>query len=614
MGASMKKLVQRLPGVRRWVAISTALGLLGTLLTILRMGVLAQVAARAFQHHAGLGAMAPELAIFLGLTLAGAAVTGLRETAGQTGARRAKQALRAQLVAHLQRIGPLALKDERTGDLVAVAGEGIERLDPYIARYLPQVALSVLTPLAITAAVLDRDWISAVIFLATAPMLPLLMALVGRYAENHIQNQWTTLARMSAFLLDTLQGLTTIKALGRGAAAREDVRRISTAYKDRTLKALRYAFLSSLVLEFITAGAIAMVAVVLGARLLDGTISFENAFFVLLVAPEFYRPLRDLGQHRHAAMEARQPIERVAALLAVTVGTDHRAYDSGPTRPTRDRSRPVPSRRPQSAPTSLSRNHVSSQESIILAPPLQIALREAGYSYPGSDIPALAGINLVLAPGTRTAVVGPSGSGKSTLVGLILRFIEPSSGSITVNGVPLAALPVEDWRAHLAYVPQRPHLFAGSIAENIALGRPGATRQEVAWAAAMAGADHFIERLSAGYETAIGERGARLSGGEAQRIAIARAFIRDAPLLILDEPTSSLDPATEATIRASLERLMRGRVVLVVAHRLNTVVTADQIAVLDRGWIVEIGAHHELIRRAGLYTRMAGRTREAAAV
>ncbi|HXT37686.1 MAG TPA: ABC transporter transmembrane domain-containing protein, partial [Chloroflexota bacterium] len=363
-------LVQQLPGTRRWVTISTALGLLGTLLTIGQMGLLAHVVARAFQHRAGLGSLAPELAAFLAVVLIRAAVTGLRETAGQAGARRAKQTLRAQLMAHLQRLGPLALKDERTGDLVSVAGEGIERLDPYVARYLPQTALALLTPLVILVAVAARDWISAIILLATAPILPLLMALVGRYAENHIAAQWTTLARMSAYLLDTLQGLTTIKTLGRGAVTRENTRRISTTYRDRTLRALRYAFLSSLVLEFITAGAIAMVAVVLGTRLLDGALSFETAFFVLLLVPEFYRPLRDLGQHRHAAMEAKAPMDRIAALLA------SRATTVAP-----------------SLPADHSRRPSCIQEPIILARPLQIALSGAGYAYPGSETPALSRID-----------------------------------------------------------------------------------------------------------------------------------------------------------------------------------------------------------------------------
>lgn len=252
------------------------------------------------------------------------------------------------------------------------------------------------------------------------------------------------------------------------------------------------------------------------------------------------------------------------------------------------------------------------REPIVLAPPLRIAFREVAYRYPGAETPALTGIDLTLVPGTRTALVGPSGAGKSTLVGLLLGFIAPTGGQILVNGAPLTALPMEDWRAHLAYVPQRPHLFAASIHENISLGRPNADRREVAWAAAMAGADHFIEHLPHRYDTPIGERGARLSGGEAQRIAIARAFLRDAPLLILDEPTSALDPSTEAAIRAALERLMRERTVLVVAHRLNTVATADQIVVLDQGRVVEAGTHRDLLARGALYARLAGRTREAA--
>jgi ATP-binding cassette, subfamily C, bacterial CydD len=491
--------------------------------------------------------------------------------------------LRALLVAHLLRLGPLALRNQRTGELVATAGDGIDRLDPYVARYLPQVQLSVLTPLMIGIAVLVRDWISAVILLATAPILPLLMILVGRYAEGHIRQQWTTLSRMSAYLLDTLQGLTAIKMFARGAETLESVRRVSATYRDRTLKTLRYAFLSGLVLEFVTAGAIALVAVDLGTRLLDGNISFERAFFVLLLAPEFYRPLRELGQHRHAAMEAREPAARIEALPAWSVGT---------------RTASAPERQ------DLIGGGTEGGRPITLARPLRITLRGVGYSYPGGDRPALAGIDLTLQAGTRTALVGPSGSGKSTLLGLILRFVEPTTGTILVNGAPLSVLPLEDWRTHTAYVPQRPHLFAAPLHENISLGKPGATRREVARAATLAGVDQFIARLPLGYDTPIGERGARLSGGEAQRIAIARAFLRDAPLLILDEPTSSLDPAAEAVIRDALERLARDRTVLIVAHRLNTVATADQIVVLDGGRIVEIGTHHELLEKAALYARL----------
>jgi ABC-type multidrug transport system fused ATPase/permease subunit len=239
----------------------------------------------------------------------------------------------------------------------------------------------------------------------------------------------------------------------------------------------------------------------------------------------------------------------------------------------------------------------------------RIELVGVTYRYPESVRPALSDLSLVLPAGARTALVGRSGAGKSTLVSLLLRFMDPTSGRIAVNGLPITELPVEIWRENVALVPQQPYLFHGSVHENISLACPAATRADVERAAELAGAAEFIARLPRGYDTQIGERGSRLSGGEAQRLAIARAFLKDAPLLILDEPTSNLDPTSEAFIRAALERLMHERTVLVVAHRLNTIYTADRIAVLEHGRLVEAGSHAELLERGGLYARLVGADR-----
>lgn len=563
-----RELFRQVGSARVSLGVTVVLGVLVAVATIVQMVFLARVVDRVFLRGADLEGVSTLLLSLLGAVIVRAGLLWLREITAQQGAVRVKSELRERLFAHILRLGLAYTRGERTGELATTATEGVEKLEAYFGRYLPQVFLSALIPLLIALYVLPLDWASSVLLLMTAPVIPVLMVLVGSYAEEHLQRQWTSLSRLGAGFVDALQGLPTLKVFGRSAEEREKVTAASEEFRERTMKVLRYAFISGFVLEFMTAMAIALVAVSLGIRLVSGDMPFEVAFLVLLLAPEFYKPLRELGAHRHAGMEGKAAAERIFEIL----------------------NTPVPVHAGTEVPDRLSDG-------------LTIELSGLSYAYPGSEHETLSNLSITLPAGTRTALVGRSGSGKSTLVNLLLRFLELQS-KIIANGVPITQMPAEAWRENVALVPQRPHLFYGSVLENIRIARPGASREEVERAAELAGAAEFIRGLSQGYETQIGERGARLSGGEAQRVAIARAFLKDAPVLVMDEPTSSLDPESERLIRAALERLTRGRTALVVAHRLNTVYEADRIAVLDDGWLAEIGTHEALIRDDGLYARL----------
>jgi ATP-binding cassette subfamily C protein CydD len=566
MGGS---LLRRIPPARLYLGATVLIGLLVAVVTVAQMASLSKIVDLVFLKAGGRGQAVTPLLMVAGTAVLRAGLLWVRETTAQQGAVRVKNDLRRRLFAHVLRLGPAFARSARSGELTTTLTEGVERLDPYFARYLPQVLLSAVVPLLVVAYILPRDIASAVLLVVTAPVIPVMMVLVGSYAEEHTRRQWLALSRMGAHFLDALQGLPTLKAFGRVAVEEEKVERVSGEFRERTLKVLRYAFLSGLVLEFMTAAAIALVAVVLGVRLMNGAISFQDAFLVLLLTPEFYRPLRELGVHRHAGMEGKASAERIFEILDT----------------------PVP-------PEGTLQENLSGG--------LELSFAGVRFTYQGRDIPALDGLSLTLPVGSRTALVGRSGSGKSTLVGLLLRFLNQDAGVIWANGVPIGELPARAWREHVALVPQRPHLFYGSVLENIRLAKENATRSEIERAAELAGAAEFIRRMPHGYDTQIGERGQRLSGGEAQRLAIARAFLKDAALLIMDEPTSSLDPESERLIRDALDRLARGRTSLIVAHRLNTVRTADRIVVLHEGHVAETGTHAELLERKGHYSLLAG--------
>jgi len=557
-----------------WLALTVALGLGGGIVTVLQARYLSRAVNAVFLAGQSLADVSPWLIILLALVVARAAALWGGELAAHRVAARVKTALRERLFAHLLDLGPDYARGERTGELTNTVVEGVEALDAYFREYLPQLALAALVPLTVLIFVTPLDLVSGLVLLLTAPLIPLFMILIGNLADTMTRRQWTALSRMSAHFLDVLQGLTTLKIFNRSREQIRVIAEISERHRDATMGVLRVAFLSALVLELVATLSTAVVAVEIGLRLLYGHLSFEQAFFVLILAPEFYLPLRLLGTRFHAGIAGVTAAGRIFSILDFGL-------------PISDYPSPRWS------------------ESTIRNPQFAIRFADIHYTFPDGR-PALNGISFDIPPGQVVALVGPSGGGKSTVAQLLLRFIEPTAGQITVDGTALADLPADAWRAQVAWAPQMPYLFNASVADNIRLAHPAASRAEVIEAARQAHAHEFIQALPHGYDTVIGERGARLSGGQAQRIALARAFLKDAPFVILDEATAHLDPDTETLVQASIERLLRGRTALVIAHRLHTVRHADRIVVLDRGQIVESGTHADLLRAAGLYHKLIG--------
>jgi ATP-binding cassette, subfamily C, bacterial CydD len=571
-----RKLFAAITPSRGILALTIMLGALAAIVTIMQMTLLSGIVSNVFLAHKELAQVLVPLGLLLCAIVARAVLLWGREVTAQRAAIRLKATLRERVFAHLLRLGPAYSKGERTGELVAVVDEGIERLDAYVSRYLPQLALSVVVPLLIIAAIWPVDLFSAILLLVTGPVIPLLMFLVGSSTEKRVQTQWQALSRMSAHFLDVMQGLTTLKLFGRSEEQQERIAHISNLFRDKTLQVLRSAFLSGAVLEFMTMSAIGVIATTLGVRLLNHGISFERAFLVLLLTPEFYRPLQELGVQHHAAMEGKASAKRIFDILETP-----------------------PTLVGQSAQSCISPIPTLSNDTAIT-----IDIGTVSFTYPGKERPALDRLSLSLPAHSCTALVGRSGAGKSTLVNLLLRFMDAADGTISANGVPITALSPEAWREYVALVPQRPYLFYGTVRDNIRVARDGTSDDEVTQAATLAGVTAFIDELPCGWETQVGEQGTQLSAGQAQRIAIARAILKNAPMLILDEPTSSLDPVSEALIRESLTTLIHDRTVLVIAHRYNTIAQADRVAVLEDGRIIEVGAPDALLSGDSAFARL----------
>ena len=533
-------LIRRVHGVRRLLAVDTVLGLAAAVLVLLQATLMAQVVARSFDGES-LSAVRWTLVAFVAVVLGRAALAWGFEACGRLAAVRVISGTRLALAESRLVSQPAALDRVESGEIAAAAVHGADALETTFGRYLPQLVLACVVPPIVLLWVAAIDLESAGLMLLTLPLVPVFMWLIGRYTERRTKERYAAMSLLSRHFLDVIRGMPTLRAFNRGEAQAASLADVGERYRQATMATLRSAFLSGAVLELAATIGVALVAVTVGVRLVDGGIGFQAGLTVLLLVPELYLPLRTLGARYHAGADGMAVLERMLELT-----TDARSGASGIVPPS-----------PADEP---------------------VRLEGVRFAYPARSGDVLRGVDLELRPGETVALVGQTGCGKSSVASALLGFVRPDEGRVTVGGIDLASVDPAAWRRFVAWVPQRPTLIRGTIGDNIRLGLAGATDEEVDEAAKLAGADTI-----APYDTVVGEGGRSLSAGELQRIALARAFLRDAPLVILDEPTANLDAASAEIVGDAVERLCADRTVLLIAHRPELAARADRIVRMAGG-------------------------------
>ncbi len=550
-----------------WAAIAISAGSAATLCLFVQAWAIASIVQRMVLDDGRLSELTLPLALLPLAFIGRGALAWLRSEAATRSAISVRQSLRHRLLERLAQRGPLWARQQHSATLGNRIWDQVDALHGYYADYRPQVWLCLLIPLMILLAVFPLSWAAGTILLATGPLIPLNMAMVGIGAKQRQQAQFREMTRMSRHFLDTLRGLATLKLFGVSRQQASTVHQVSENFRKRTLHVLRLAFLSSTLLEFFSSLSIALLAIYIGFSYLGyfdfGTwgrgLDLYSGLFILILAPEFYQPLRDLGSHYHAKAKAEAAAEDLMPMLA----------DDASTPPVQSDWR-IPER-------------------------LGIELRGVSCRYAGQRHLALDNIELTLQPGETLAVIGPSGAGKTTLLNLLMGFLSAETGTLTTDdGTRIDRLPREAWHRAIGWAGQQPALLPASLAENLRLAAPEADERDLWDALEAVDLAEWTRRLPHGLTTPLGEGGQPVSGGQARQISLARAWLRRAPLILLDEPTASLDRDSEARVLQSLARLKRGRTLVMLSHRLELLQLADRILMLDNGRVRALGTLAEL--------------------